>query len=445
MGFKDLIKTTKGKVIVAASGTVVVAAAITAAVLMQGSGYRTINCEQVTGEVAVTGLKNNGQAYVGEHLYSGDDVNVGDASELVMLMDSDKYVYADANTHFTLEASSADEDSRIKINLDKGSELNELQSKLGPNDTYEVDTPNSTMSVRGTKFRVTVYTGTDGLIYTLLEVESGEVLCKLKTSDGAYNGVEQAFTAGQSVLIRGNSDFSEFVLSETGEIVRTLDYNTLPKGNVDRLIALLEESTQDTDSDNQAEASVQSDDDATAETETTEEAEADDADDADTTDAADATDANHVHKAGGWTVTVPATCEKAGVRVAKCSCGKVMATEAVPATGHVPGAWVTYQWAGCTGKGGEIQNCAVCGKQLKIRDIPAVGHDWSGWSVSSAPTCTGSGTETRTCSGCGVTESNSIAATGHSWGAPYFAPGPQPGALIRYHDCTVCGVTEHLP
>nr|MCR4989645.1 hypothetical protein [Lachnospiraceae bacterium] len=141
-------KTTLGKVIAVGGGTVV-AVGIIIAVILQGKGYRSISVQQVTGDVIITGEKNNGQAYVGQRLFSGDDVSVKAASELVMCMDSDKYVYADQNTHFSLQASGAKEDSLIKIYLDAGSELNVLQSKLGPNDTYEVDTPNSTMAVRG--------------------------------------------------------------------------------------------------------------------------------------------------------------------------------------------------------------------------------------------------------------------------------------------------------
>ena len=248
MNIGALLKTTKGKVLAGAGGTVV-AVGIAIAVLLQGGGYRSIAVEQVSGTVNVVGEMYNGQAYKGEHLYSGDDVTVMDASELVMCMDNDKYVYADANTHFKLEASDKSEDSRIKIYLDAGSELNELQSKLEAGETYEVDTPNSTMSVRGTSFRVTVYKASDGLIYTLTEVTTGEVLVRLKTTDGSYNGVEKLFTPGQSALIRGNSEFSEFVSSgllDANDIENTDDedalelaYESLPEDGMERLIALL--------------------------------------------------------------------------------------------------------------------------------------------------------------------------------------------------------------
>ncbi|MBR6238511.1 MAG: FecR domain-containing protein, partial [Lachnospiraceae bacterium] len=272
MNVGAFLKTTKGKIISIGGGTAL-AVGIGAAVLLQGEGYRSISVEQVTGTVSIVGEKNNGQAYVGEHLYSGDDVTVGDASELTMCMDNDKYVYADANTHFNLQASAANKDSKIKIYLDAGSELNELNSSLAEGETYEVDTPNSTMAVRGTEFRVTVYKAKDGLIYTLTEVTKGQVLVKLKTTDGSYNGVEKVFTPGQSGLIRGNNSFSEFVTStmlkdedlsgDSGDIeVLMLSYDTLPEGGLDRLIELLEnsgleEGTDETPADEEEPESIE--------------------------------------------------------------------------------------------------------------------------------------------------------------------------------------------
>ena len=202
MKIGDFLKTTKGKVVTLASGAGVIAVGIAVAVLMQGSGYRSIAVNGFEGTVSVAGNKNNGNVYVGQNLYSGDDVTVASESSLTMCMDGDKYVYADADTHFSLEASSPKEDSRIKINLAEGSELNELKNKLANGESYVVDTPNSTMSVRGTTFRVTVYKGEDGLWYTLLEVINGTVEVALKTEDGTYNGVVEKFGEGQAAMVR---------------------------------------------------------------------------------------------------------------------------------------------------------------------------------------------------------------------------------------------------
>lgn len=209
---REFIGSTKGKVCLLAVIALIVAGAVLA-VTLNKDDYRSISVEETTGEVTVVGNKSNGNAYVGQHLYSGDDVTVSSSSELTMCMDTDKYMYAEENTHFTLQASAGSEDSKIKIYMDEGSTLHKLESKLGENDTYEVDTPNSTMSVRGTTFRVTVYKEAND-IYTLTEVTDGEVNVKLKKADGTYSGEEKNVAAGESVLIRSTADESEFVVEE---------------------------------------------------------------------------------------------------------------------------------------------------------------------------------------------------------------------------------------
>ncbi len=220
---KDFLSSVKGRVIIAAAAVVIVAAVILALVLTNKDKYRSIAIEQLTGTVTVAGEKNNGQAYVGQHFYSGDDVKVAKESDLTMCMDDDKYVYADEETHFVLQASAAGEDSRISIYLDEGSTLHELKSKLKENETYEVDTPTSTMAVRGTTFRVSVLKGSDDMVYTLTEVEDGEVAISLKSTDGTYNGVEKSFKPGQSALIRANDQFSEFVTADMISLDGLLD------------------------------------------------------------------------------------------------------------------------------------------------------------------------------------------------------------------------------
>ncbi len=377
---------------------------------MQGSGYRTISCQEVTGTVTVTGTKNNGQAYAGEHLYSGDDVQVAEASELVLLMDSDKYVYADENTHFDLEASGADEDSRIKINLYSGSELNDLQSKLGPNETYEVDTPNSTMSVRGTRFRMTVYDGTSDSTYTLLEVEDGEVAVSLRTKDGEYNGVEQSFTVGESALIKADYELSEFVLGEDGEAARHLDYENLPEGNVDRLIELLKESGEEGFETSGKKNGASEDE-------------------------------NHVHEAGGWEVTREATCTEDGEKAQICSCGEVLGTQSIPATGHKVGDWETVIRPTCTEAGEKQRICSVCGEVIETASIPATGHQVRGWTTSTPETCTKSGFEEQHCALCGeLLGTRIIPPRGHISGGADTLTSPKCVVSGYYEErCIYCG------
>lgn len=413
---KELMKTTKGKAIAGAVCAVVIVGVILAVVLKK-DGYRSISVEDVKGTVNVVGERNNGQAYKGQRLYSGDDVTVMEASELVMCADNEKYVYADENTHFVLEASSPKESSRIKIKIDKGSELNVLNAKLGVDDSYEVDTPNSTMSVRGTTFRVTVYMGNDGFIYTLLEVTEGRVLCRLKTRTGEYNGVEKEFGPGESALIRGNDDLSEFVVGEEGQEVRILDYDNLPKANVPRLIALLRESGVEVNDPQYPEGDENGNDDASASSTGNDTTvisdntnEADNAND-------EAKPTDHVHTPGDMKTVKEPTCTAEGLNQQKCKdCGEVIKEEKIPAKGHVAGDWKTVTEATCVAKGSKQQVCSVCGTVMNTEEIPAKGHVLGDWETTQEATCESSGLRERRCTVCGMSvESETISATGHDY------------------------------
>ena len=400
MKIGDFLKTTKGKVVTLASGTGVIAVGIAIAVLMQGSGYRSIAVNGFEGTVSVAGNKNNGNVYVGQNLYSGDDVTVASESSLTMCMDGDKYVYADADTHFSLEASSPKDDSRIKINLAEGSELNELKNKLADGESYVVDTPNSTMSVRGTTFRVTVYKGEDGLWYTLLEVIDGTVEVALKTEDGTYNGVVEKFGEGQAAMIRGNSDFSEFIVGEENEVVLIFDYKMLPEGAVSRVVEILtylednvivgdveaqhmaeDEEASGTNAVTETEGDTAAEVEAEAESEAVEETE----EETEAGEGAATTAANaeaHVHTPGEWMIVISPSCGSQGARQQFCTeCNALLASEFLPATGnHTRGHWVTIGYGACNYEGAEQEECPNCGAVFGTRSTGYGEHTYSGGS-----------------------------------------------------------------
>ena len=99
---KNLFKSTKSKIIAAVSGVAVTAAVVTGILLFTGEeSYRTIAVEEVTGTTLVSSeTKDTVEAYEGLHLYSGDDVTVQTASDMTMVLDMDKYVYAKEQGEF---------------------------------------------------------------------------------------------------------------------------------------------------------------------------------------------------------------------------------------------------------------------------------------------------------------------------------------------------------
>ena len=448
MKIGDLLKTTKGKVVTLASGAGVIAVGIVIAVLMQGSGYRSIAVNGFEGTVSVAGNKNNGNVYVGQNLYSGDDVTVASESSLTMCMDGDKYVYADADTHFSLEASSPKEDSRIKINLAEGSELNELKNKLADGESYVVDTPNSTMSVRGTTFRVTVYKGEDGLWYTLLEVINGTVEVALKTEDGTYNGVVEKFGEGQAAMVRGNSDFSEFVVGEENEVVLIFDYKMLPEGAVSRVVEILtylednvivgdveaqhmaeDEEPSATDAATEADSEVNEEAEAVEETE--EETEA--------SEGAATTAANaeaHVHTPGEWMIVISPSCGSQGARQQFCTeCNALLASEFLPATGnHIRGHWVTIGYGACNYEGAEQEECPNCGAVFGTRSTGYGEHTYSGGS----------------CVVCGQKDPSyspvvQTAGCSHVWGEYTQTVSPNGREFSHSRTCMLCGQIDSAP
>lgn len=449
MKIGDFLKTTKGKV-VTIGGTTVVAVGIALAVLFMGGGYRSILVEQVEGIVNVIGERNNGQAYSGQRLYSGDDVTVHEASSMTMCMDNDKYVYADANTHFTLKASSAKENSKIKISLDKGSELNVLKSKLGPDDSYEVETPNSTMSVRGTTFRVTVYEGPDGLVYTLLEVEEGVVLARLMTRDGTFNGIEREFRAGESALIRGNSDFSEFVLTRDNDATWHLDYSTLPEDSVERLIALLEkehildpdngdtsqtteEATTEALKEESKEKTNEKDKDKEKTTEKTTEKSAKSGDTKATpTPEPEATAAPTANNTTPTTAPKKDKDKKTTEEKKKTTEEKKKTTEEKKKTTEEP----TPEPQPTAEPTAEPTPDPTPDPTAEPTPEPTPHvHSWGDWETTQKATCTVDGTKVRTCSSCGEQESDVISRLGHNW---VQSPVQGQGGYV----CSRCGKTR---
>ncbi|MCR4686491.1 MAG: FecR domain-containing protein [Lachnospiraceae bacterium] len=460
--FKSFLSTKRGKIIAVCSGIGIILVLVLIFILMfSNKGYRSILVENVVGTTIIIGEKSSGEAYTGQRLFNGDDVTVKEASELILCIDNEKYLYAEENTHFTLEYASTKDSNKLKIVLDKGSELNELTQKLGPNDSYEVDTPNSTMSVKGTIFRVTHYKDTDGYAYTLLDVEEGVVLVRLKTINGEHNGIEKEFHAGESCLIRADENVSEFLRSKEGSEILTLDYLSLPEENVPRLIALIDrvegntiidESSLDTledvnsedddkedikensdkeeagkeseekesdkkesdkkesdkkESEKKEEAKKPAESSATSTNVNSESVNTDtstpDSGSNSTADSSGSTPANntpaetHTHSFSEWTIVTAPTCTTAGVKERVCSCGE-KETASIEPTGH---KWTTVTDSNptCTSEGSKHDVCTVCGATANSVSIPMTEHTYI-TVIDLEPSCFVDGQKHEECSIC---------------------------------------------
>lgn len=216
----------KKRIILIAGGIVLLAAIICTAVLFAGrkEAYRTIQIYKIEGSAIVdrTGVGSI-DAYVGMMLRSGDTVRTGKESCLYFKLDEDKYALLEPESTLRVEASGTSADSKTAFYLESGALVSRLDSKLSPASVYEVNTPNSTMAVRGTIFRIEVTYGESDASFTSVNVFDGTVTCQLIYTDGSVDEEARQAQKGVKVRIRGDDITSEYIF-ENGVV----DYGELP-------------------------------------------------------------------------------------------------------------------------------------------------------------------------------------------------------------------------
>lgn len=220
------------KIIICACAAVAVMA-VAAIVLLSNKEetYRSILVYDVEGN-AVIEREKVGAMNAAENLYleSGDHVSVASDSSMRMKLDDDKYVMAEADTIFSVEAEGTDADSRTKISLEQGAITNEIQHPLSEGSSYETSTPNSVMAVRGTIYRVELYVDESGDQNTKLCCFQGKVGTQAVLPDGTY-GEELLVPAGSEVTVYEDGTVSD---------VKDIAYDELPVQAIQNLIAMLE-------------------------------------------------------------------------------------------------------------------------------------------------------------------------------------------------------------
>ena len=192
--------------------------------------YRVIQVLETSGSVSVERTTMGAMdAYEGMRLESGDQITVGPDSWLKIKMDEDKYALVEPNSVLRLEASGSSADSKTVLHLESGAVSNRLEEKLGEGSSYEVNTPNSTMAVRGTVFRVEVVVNEEGVSIANVSVYGGSVTSRLIHPDGSVDGEQAAvlIADGTAVQVWGNSILSKYVTTDRKVELEDLRLKTL--------------------------------------------------------------------------------------------------------------------------------------------------------------------------------------------------------------------------
>lgn len=201
--------------------------------------YRLIKVFELEGKATVT-RENIGEleAYNNMVLQSGDSIFQNEGM-MTLKMDEDKYVYVEAETRFSLVAIGNSKNSRTSIELEQGAITNEIQNKLSDEASYEINTPNSSMSVRGTVFRIYTYTGDDGIKYTVVAVFEGTVTTRLRYADGTVDEREVSIEKGKQIIIYEDADTTDYLTD-----VEDIDYSKIPKEVMEKLLEISENGTE---------------------------------------------------------------------------------------------------------------------------------------------------------------------------------------------------------
>ena len=116
--------------------------------------YRSIKVFDATGTQEVIRNDKALEVYEEMILRNNDEIYVHDNSNMILKLDSDKFIYLEEATRIKLISSEKDS-SKTVIRLLEGKIITEVKEKLG-DDSFEVETPNSVMAIRGTTFSVEV-------------------------------------------------------------------------------------------------------------------------------------------------------------------------------------------------------------------------------------------------------------------------------------------------
>ena len=196
------------KTIIIAAAVVFVAAWVIFIIVLT-SGARSIKVSEFDGTVEFTREEEKQEVYKGLKLKSEDEVKVAREAALELLIDDDKHVQAKENTEFKVVATGSKKKGAVKIELVSGDALITIDKKLNKKSTFEVETPNATMAVRGTTFDV--------------NYEKGDSITTMSVTDGVVhvedsNGDSIDVAAGESVMV---SD--EGIIETSDKLGKALD------------------------------------------------------------------------------------------------------------------------------------------------------------------------------------------------------------------------------
>ncbi len=196
------MKNKKLLVLIGAVALVVIAAVVTILMVIN-KGHRVIKVESFSGNVALERDESEKDIFKNMNLKTQDVITTGADGLIGLLVDDDKNIAAVENTCFTIVSKGNEKKGSLKIELKYGTSLIEIKNKLPEGSTFEVETSNASLSVKGTIFEVTYTPDTQT---TVLKVTKGCVQADTKTKSDKVNAGETAIIKEDNIEISKTSD-----------------------------------------------------------------------------------------------------------------------------------------------------------------------------------------------------------------------------------------------
>ncbi|MCQ2521849.1 MAG: FecR family protein [Lachnospiraceae bacterium] len=158
--------------------------------------YRTIKVNSMEGTASLTRGGETIDVVNEMSLFSGDRAAVHNDSLLDLLADADKHIVAKENTTFSIQATGSESNGSIIISVEKGDALFTIDNKLPENSTFEVQTPNASISVRGTTFEVSY---DPAIRQTHVLVTEGVVNVATNIEEATLNAGEEVYVVDDAI------------------------------------------------------------------------------------------------------------------------------------------------------------------------------------------------------------------------------------------------------
>ena len=192
-------------IIIIAVAIVVIVAAVLGVLMLLDNGHRVIKVVEYEGDVKIERDSDDIDIFEGMKLVSEDEITTEDNSSVSLLADEDKYILARENTCFTIISEGDEKQGRLRIKLEYGQTLIDIENKLPDDYDFEVKTPNATLSVRGTTFEVSYDPQTNT---TIVNVTDGEVKVESDSDSATLSDGENAIITNDNLIasISGNEN-----------------------------------------------------------------------------------------------------------------------------------------------------------------------------------------------------------------------------------------------